>query len=169
MLKISLELQCINLFIQSFIAMKHHCQIVENQNREICMFIKVNYDFDLCHFNDAVQTDVAVIFSAVDGEPTFERNMISFSKVNDIIENINPVLDSSLDPLEYPLLFPNGDTGWHINIAHNVPATSNSRTSRNKLTMLQYAAYRLAIRENFSMLQQLFMQWTIDMFVIIEG
>jgi hypothetical protein len=48
------------------------------------------------------------------------------------------VLDSSLDPLAYPLLIPNGDAEWHINIAHNVPTTSNLRAPRNKLTMFQY-------------------------------
>lgn len=120
---------------------------------------KVNHHLDLCPFNDAVQTDVAVIFSTVDGEPPFERNMICFSKVNGLIRNIS-VLDSSLDLLAYPLLFPNGDTGWHVNIAHNTPTTSNSRAPRNKLTMLQYTAYRLAIRDDFSMLhhsQKLFL------------
>ena len=171
MREISLELERINPFVRSFIAMKDHCQRVENQNKEICMLIKVNRDLDLRRYNDAVQTDVAVIFSTVDGEPPFERNMVSFSKVNGTIKNIS-VLDSSLDPLAYPLLFPNGDTGWHINISHNVPTTSNSRAPRNKLTMLQYAAYRLAIREDFSMLhhsQKLFLQWIVDMYVRIEG
>ena len=109
MREISLELECINPFVRSFIAMKDHCQRVENQNKDICMLIKVNHDLDLRRYNDAVQTDVAVIFSTVDDEPPFERNMVSFSKVNGIIKNIS-VLDSSLDPLAYPLLFPNGDT-----------------------------------------------------------
>ena len=59
----------INLFVRSFVAMKDHCQRVENQNKEICMLIKVNRDLDLCRYNDAVQTDVAVIFSTADGEP----------------------------------------------------------------------------------------------------
>lgn len=171
MREISLELERIHPFVRSFIAMKDHCQRVENQNKEICMLIKVNRDLDLRRYNDAVQTDVAVIFSTVDGESPFERNMVSFSKVNGTIKNIS-VLDSSLDPLAYPLLFANGDTGWHINIFHNVPTTTNSRTPRNKLTMLQYAAYRLAITEDFSMLhhsQNVFLQWIVDMYVRIDG
>ena len=59
--EISLELERSNPFVRSFIAMEHHCQRVENQNKEICMLIKVNYDLDLRCFNDAVQTDVAVM------------------------------------------------------------------------------------------------------------
>jgi hypothetical protein len=78
--EMSLELERINPFVRSFIAMKEHCQRVENQNKEICMLVKVNRD--LRRYNDTVQTDVAVIFSTMDGEPPFERNMISFSKVH---------------------------------------------------------------------------------------
>ena len=52
--------------------MKDHCQRVKNQNIEFCMLIKVNCDLHLCHFNDAVQIDVAVMFSTVDSEPPFE-------------------------------------------------------------------------------------------------
>ena len=50
----------------------NHCQSVENQNKDICMLFKVNYDLDLRRSIDAVQTDVAVIFSNVDDEPPFE-------------------------------------------------------------------------------------------------
>lgn len=146
MCEISLELECINPFVRSFIAMKDHCQRVENQNKVSCILINVNRDLDRHRYNDAIQTDVAVIFSTVDGEPPFEQNMVLFSKVNNTIKNIS-VLDSSLDSLAYPLLFPNGDTGWHINFSHNVPTTTNLRASGNKLTILRYAAYRLEIRE----------------------
>lgn len=101
--------------------------------------------------NDAVQTDVAVIFTTVDGEPPFERNMVAFPKVNGTVQNIS-VLDSSLDPLAYSLLFPNGDTGWHINLVHNIQRTSNSAVPRVKVTMLQYACYRISIKDEFSLL-----------------
>ena len=79
--------------------MKHHCQRVENQNKEICMLIKVNYDSNLHCFNDTVQTNVAV-----DSEPPFERNMISFSKVNGIIKYIS-VLDSIIRPFSVSTTF----------------------------------------------------------------
>ena len=69
--EIFLKLESINLFIRTFIAMKNHIQRVENQNKEICIFIKLNRDLDI--FNDAVQTDVKVIFNAVDGELSLER------------------------------------------------------------------------------------------------
>ena len=37
------------------------------------MLIKVHYDLDLRRFKDTVQTDVAVIFSPVDGEPNWDE------------------------------------------------------------------------------------------------
>ena len=50
--------------------------------------------------------------------------------------------------------------------------TSSSTVPRNKGTMLQYASYRLAIRDGFSLLhhsQKIFLQWVVDMYVRIEG
>ena len=68
--------------------MKDHSQRIENQNKENAMLIKVNCDLDLHSFNDAVQTDEAVIFNTVNSEPLFEQNMISFLKDYSAIKNI---------------------------------------------------------------------------------
>lgn len=171
MREISLELDRVNPFIRSFRTMKEHCDIAGNESKEICLVIKVNKNLDIRRYNDAVQTDVAVIFNNSDGEPPFERNMIAFSKVQGTIRNVS-VLDSSLDPLAYPCLFPNGDTGWHTEIVHNIASTSRSNVSRKKVTMLQYTCFRLALRDHFSFLhhaQKLFLQWVVDMYVRIEG
>lgn len=62
---------------------------------------------------------------------------------------------------------------WHTGIAHSTPGASNSNLPRNKVTMLQYACYRLAIRDTFFSLlhrsQKLFLQWIVDMYVRVEG
>ena len=65
----------INLFTRLFISMEHHYQRVENQNKENCILIKVNH-LDLRSFNDEIQTDVAIIFHAVDSEPSFELRAV---------------------------------------------------------------------------------------------
>lgn len=167
---ISVQLQEVNPFVRSFLTMKDHCERTENINKEICMVIKVNRELDIRRYNDAIQTDVAVIFTTVDGEPPFERNMVAFSRTNGTVKNVS-ILDSSVDPLAYPLLFPNGDFGWHTNMFHNAAHTSRGQI-RNKVTMLQYACFRLAIRDDFSLLhhsQKLFLQWIVDMYVRIES
>lgn len=171
MRELSVELDRVNEFVRSFRSMAEYCRQPENLSSNVSMVIKVNRNTDIRRFNDAVQTDVAAIFRNDDGEPPFERNMVIFSKLGNTFRYIS-VLDSSLDPLAYPLLFPNGDTGWHTNMAHNIASTSATTAPRNKITMLQYASYRLAIRDEFSILhhsQKLFLQWVVDMYVRIEG
>ena len=50
-------------------------------------------------------------------------------------------LHPSYDPLQYVLLFPRGDDGWHENI-------SLTRSNvRKRVTQLQYYSYRLQIRD----------------------
>lgn len=176
MREISVELNQVNPFVRSFATMKEYSERVENANHELSMVITVNRHTDIRRFNDATATDVAVIFKSIDGEPPFERNMIAFPKTNGVVKSVS-VLDSALDPLAYPLLFPNGDTGWHVRMIHNVARNSNARNSnslqpRNNVTMLQYACYRIALRDDFSLLhhsKKLFLQWVVDMYVRIEG
>lgn len=173
MRELSLELDRINPFVRSFRTMKEQCQLVDNVEKEIQMVITVNRNSDLNRFNDATRTDVAVIFSTVDGEPPFNESMISFSKTNGTIKNIS-TLDSALDPMAYPLLFPNGDLGWHTNIDYDSANVigSNANRPRVKVTMLEFISHRLAVRPEFSLLHnshKLFLQWVVDAYVRIEG
>lgn len=169
--EIAAELERVNSFVRSFRSMSEFCSSQPNALKEVCMVFNVNKNLDLRRYNDAIATDVAAIFTTSDGDPPFERNVITFNKINGTVRSIS-VLDSSLDPLAYPMLFPNGDTGWHINICHDLPSTSRAVAPRNRVTMLQYVSYRLAIRDEFSMLhhcQKLFLQWIVDVYVRIEG
>lgn len=168
--EISHELNRSNIYVRSFYSMKQFCD--EHNGREVSMLIHVDPStMDLRRFNDATTTDVAVIFTTTDGDPPFDRNMVAFQRNGGALKHVS-VLDPSLDPLAYPLLFPNGDKGWQPNVTHNLPSTSRSLAPRNKITMLQYACFRLAIRDEFSLLhhsQKLFLQWIVDMYIRIEG
>nr|XP_042905134.1 uncharacterized protein LOC122270722 [Parasteatoda tepidariorum] len=164
--EIAVYLNRVNSYVQSFQTMGDLCRNSSDGNeKKICMHITVNASSNQRRYNDATSTDVAAIFRCVDGVPPGERNLVVMSKSGGI--RTVSALDSSLDPLAYTLLFPHGDPGWHINISHTV--TNNQR---NKTTMRQYAAYRLSIRETFSLLhrsQKLYLQWVVDMYVRIEG
>lgn len=137
------------------------------QQKELRMHIVNDRAQDQRRYNDATSNDVAIIFRANDGEPPSERDLIIYPK-DQPLRRIS-ILHSCLDPMAYPLLFPYGDEGWHTNMKHSDEYATRQRTS---LTMLQYASYRLAIRETFSTLhrsEKLFLQWIVDIYVRIEG
>ena len=78
--QISVELDKINTFIRSFRAMEKRCDREFNAQNQICVAITVNRDTNVRRYNDATRTDVVSIFTAVDGEPSHVRNMISFHR-----------------------------------------------------------------------------------------
>ena len=71
-------------------------------------------------------------------------------------------LHRSYNPLQYPLLFPQGTDGWHINLKlHN----------GRKLTAMVYYRYHITVRQNVSVLLQakrLFQQYLVDAYCKIE-
>lgn len=164
MQEIAIYLNEVNNYVRSFRTMAEVCQ--QSGDNDVAMYIIVDKTTDQRRYNQAITTDVAAIFRANDGAPPGERNLIIYSRSGGI-RRVS-VLEPALDPMAYPLLFPFGDTGWHPDLQH-VQGTSRQR---NKLTMLQYTSYRLAIRDAFSILhrsQKLFLQWVVDMYVRIEG
>lgn len=166
MREIGSHLENVNPFVQSFKTVSEICREESPEGSDILMYIIKDKGSDLRRYNDATCTDVAAIFKSDNGAPPGHRNLIVFSK-NDCVRRIS-VLDPSLDPLAYPLLFPTGDFGWDPSLKH----APNRTQQRNNLTMLEYASYRLASREGFSLLhrsEKLTLQWVVDMYVRIEG
>ena len=71
-------------------------------------------------------------------------------------------LHRSYDPLQYPLLFPNGTDGWHVKLK-----LQNCR----KLIAMVYYRYHIMIRQNVSVLlraKRLFQQCLVDAYCKIE-
>ena len=71
-------------------------------------------------------------------------------------------LHRSYDPLQYPLLFPHGTDGWHVNLK-----LQNGR----KLTAMVYYRYHIMVRQNVSVLlraKRLFQQYLVDAYCKIE-
>uniref|UniRef100_A0A183FBM3 Helitron_like_N domain-containing protein n=2 Tax=Heligmosomoides polygyrus TaxID=6339 RepID=A0A183FBM3_HELPZ len=77
-------------------------------------------------------------------------------------------LDKKCDPLTYPLLFPNGDDGWH---PHLEKQTNRTRT-RTRVTQKEFYSYLLFPRANiFNPLLyagKLFQQYAVDSWLKIE-
>ena len=71
-------------------------------------------------------------------------------------------LHRGYDPLQYPLLFPHGTDGWHINL---------KLQNGKKLTALVYYRYHIMVRQNVSILlraKRLFQQFLVDAYCKIE-
>ena len=71
-------------------------------------------------------------------------------------------LHRSYDPLQYPLLFPNGTDGWHLNL---------KLQNGTKLAAMVYYRYHIMIRQNGSVLlraKQFFQQYLVDAYCKIE-
>lgn len=162
MRQLSEHLRTVNPYVRSFLQMSelYHADTTV----DIHMYITVDQRSDQRRYNTPQVSDVAAIFVTADGVPPGDRNMITFSRTHQVSEV--SVLNSALDPLAYPILFPNGEPGWYMNIMQ-------SNNTGRKVTMLQYFCYRLAIRpDTFSLLhrcQKLFLQWVVDAYVRIEG
>lgn len=76
------------------------------------------------------------------------------------INETNP----NYDPLSYPLLFPRGERGWHLNLSYG-------NGNGIKLTQLQWSAFYLQVRERKNVLHlagRLFQQYVVDSFAKIE-
>lgn len=80
------------------------------------------------------------------------------------LKSISP----NVDPLAFPLLFPNGELGWHECLQHR----DERRTIRSRLTMLQFYQYRLSVRDDYSPLfdaGKLFHEYCVLAYVRIES
>ncbi|KAJ8914401.1 hypothetical protein NQ315_017495 [Exocentrus adspersus] len=86
-----------------------------------------------------VVEEVAAIYNIQPDAPATPNMRIY---VRDAPTRFREIAETSelLDPLVFPLLFPRGEPGWHWNIPH--------QHGQRKVTLCQYYAYRLAIRDN---------------------
>ena len=76
--------------------------------------------------------------------------------------------------MTYPLLFFNGELGWNVDLQRNICANEWQRDvrCRARLTLNEFYAYRIAVRDNFSAIhlsRLLFQQYLVDAFTKIEG
>ncbi|GIX84442.1 helitron_like_N domain-containing protein [Caerostris darwini] len=80
-------------------------------------------------------------------------------------------LHRSYDALQYPLIFWQGQDGYHINIKLVNPVTGNE--TNKKVSSMCYYAYRLMIRNNqdnyILLYRQLYHQYVVDMYAKIES
>ena len=112
--------------------------------------------------------EVAAIFTGEDGAPPQRQYVVveSFSNNLKIINDLCP----SIDPLCYPILFPNGDNGFFLNMKHT---EQNKTKKRTNVTLREFFQHRFSERNgDFNPIFHsgpLFQQYLIDAYVRMES
>ncbi|CAN7131575.1 unnamed protein product [Brassica rapa subsp. narinosa] len=120
-------------------------------------------------YNLPTTSEVAALFVGDFDEEIDARDIIVETKGKKLtrISELHP----AYLPLQYPLLFPFGEDGYHIDL-HLKRTTTTSKKPRSKVSMREFFAYRIFVRYNqFSALMfsgKLFQQFLVDGFTMIE-
>ena len=105
---------------------------------EVMMYFKRGPDQR--RYNNPKDDEVAAIFVSTDGAPPASRDIAVHPK--DAAPHNIAYMSSNIDPMVYPILFPNGDPGWQAYMQHN---DEHATQKRCRVTCLQYYAYRVAV------------------------
>ena len=102
-------------------------------------------------YNRSLSDDIAVLMP---NDATSNRDIVLHYRDGGL-RHISE-LHRGYDPLQYPLLFPHGTDGWHVNLK-----LQNGR----KLTAIVYYCYHIMVRQTVSVLpraKRLFQQYLVD-------
>ncbi|XP_071692044.1 uncharacterized protein [Rutidosis leptorrhynchoides] len=120
-------------------------------------------------YNTPSVSEVAVLVTSDFGQNTTSRDII-VNKKNSASKRISELHQLYMS-LQYPLLFPYGETSYH----ERIPYHNNNRrrkTNRSFLTMREYCCYRIQQRDNegTTLLRggRLFQQYLVDAYTAIE-
>ncbi|EYC03673.1 hypothetical protein Y032_0092g2555 [Ancylostoma ceylanicum] len=117
-------------------------------------------------FNAPTVSEVAVVMV---GEE-FKRRDIVIQKRSKVLQRISET-HRSYDALQYPLIFWEGEDGYHFNIMRVDPSTGCSLNK--KVSAMDFYAYGIMIgttsQNHILNCRQLFNQFTVDMYAKIES
>lgn len=123
---------------------------------------------DRRYHNKPAAGQIAVLMPG-DGSQTVERRDVLLTTQQGCMKRINE-MHPSYDPLQYVLLFPTGDLGYHFNINNN--RGTNSSGIAKTVSCREYYAYRLMWRDSEENIilkgRRLFCQYLVDMYAKVE-
>ena len=109
--ELSEELLAINPFINIFQTAGEKNR-TEGEKEVLGIFIHNTHGKDMRQYNAPTAGEVAAI--CFNDTPRYERDILIRKKDNRLLHISE--LHGAYDPLQYPLLFPNGEYGWHDGI-----------------------------------------------------
>jgi hypothetical protein len=141
--------------------------------REVTLALRSDREQDQRRYNLPTHNEVAMVFVDQDGEPPFKRDIRIYPRTptaESQFVQLN-ILNPNLDPMTYPIFFPNGEKGWQPNLPLQA-RQYGPQLKRKYITMLQYKQFQLAIRENtFNPILhggRLFQQWIVDSYLQVR-
>ncbi|XP_063939345.1 uncharacterized protein LOC135148359 [Daucus carota subsp. sativus] len=136
---------------------------------ELDIFLKVSKATDGRENRPGPSNEVAGILVG-DQEETDQSRDVIVDEIKLGLQRI-PNIHPKLMALQYPLLFPNGEDGFHLGLKYEATEEQRGKT-RESITLKDYYAYRLQVRHNEGMSPRLggrlFQQYIVDAFSTIE-
>ena len=106
-----------NPYIETF--MTAHERLTQNENISLRIKLVDLPPYDSRWYNRPTANEIAVIMPGTGYEPTVGRDLVLQARSNRLQRIYEK--HSSYNPLRFPLLFPFGEQGWHINMFMNTP------------------------------------------------
>ena len=131
------------------------------------MYLTADNTRDKRRYNLPTANEIAVVFVGENGEPPSKRDLVIYPR-NENSRTIS-FMSPFIDPMFYPILFPNGEFGWSPGMEH---VKEKQTAKRKNLTLDQYYSFKISIRERFSPIfasGKLFMQYLVDAYVKVEA
>jgi len=91
-----------------------HERLAQNANVSLHIKLVDLPHYDSRRYNRPTANEIAVLMVGTGDEPTAGRDLVLQARSNRL-QRIKET-HSSYNPLRYPLLFPFGEQGWHINM-----------------------------------------------------
>ena len=106
-------------------------------------------------------SEIGAVFHHPDVGPAAVGRTVVFWKRSELqptfVSSFNPLYES----LQYPLLFPHGNAGWHIELMSLNPPYS-------KVSQIEYYRHRILMDARFGMLGRLLNEYLVDMFSSVK-
>ena len=112
---------------------------------ELDIFLKVSKATDGRENRPGPSNEVAGILVG-DQEETDQSRDVIVDEIKSGLQRI-PNIHPKLMALQYPLLFPNGEDGFHLGLKYEANVEQRGKT-RESITLKDYYAYRLQVRHN---------------------
>ncbi|XP_035842078.1 uncharacterized protein LOC110923934 [Helianthus annuus] len=157
-----------NQLVKSYRIARNH--FTDNPNENFKLRIIYKRDLDGRTYNLPSSSEVAALIVGGIQEIVDHRDIVVESHTEGL-QRISELHPSYL-ALQYPILFPNGDDGYRIDIPHRDGISTLKKISP-KCTMREFFAYRIQDRStSFSVIlnaRRLFQQFLVDAYTMIES